>query len=891
VSLDLNRREFIQAATSFVALNAMGVRAQSLSIVVPPDDRTANLPAVRWAISELQQSLTAGGVSAEIKENLSQTRRGDLCILVAGAKSVLAAPVLRRSTPVGDAAEALAITPVNIDERRVLLASGSDERGLVYALLELADRIHYASDPVAAISIKEPIIERPANSVRSVLRLFASDVEDKPWYNDREMWPRYLSMLAAQRFNRFNLSLGLGYDFLRDVTDAYFLFAYPFLISVPGYQVRAVPLPDSERDRNLEMLKFISEQTVAHGLQFQLGLWMHGFQWIDSPRANYRIEGLTRDTHGPYCRDALRLLLQLCPAISGVTIRTHGESGVEEGSYEFWKTVFDGVATCGRKVEIDLHPKGLDQTMLDNALASGQPVTVSPKFWAEHLGMPYHQADIRAMEIPPTGEQPTGLMKLSTGSRSFTRYGYGDLLREDRTWKLVHRVWPGSQRLLLWADPVSATAYSRAFGFCGSDGAEICEPLTFKGRRGSGVAGDRCAYADHRLRTRWDWEKYLYQYRVWGRLLYNPDSNPDVWRRYLTHQFASSSGEIEAALANAGRILPIITTAHCPSAANNNYWPEMYLNHSLIDAAHPGSYSDTPAPKVFGNVSPLDPQLFSRVNDFADELLSGNRSGKYSPIDVAQWIDDYAAAAAKHLAATQVKDKENSEYRRLAIDVMIQAGLGHFFAAKFRTAALYRIFEKTEARTALEAALDQYRKARTVWAEFANLARDIYMSDITVGELPQLHGHWLDRLKGIEQDIAALGMKLNSSKESPASDRITKLIGVVLERPQRESLRCRHTPPPRFTAGQAVALELMLEEPITAASLYYRRVNQAERFNFAAMSGDAQRYRVTIPAAYTDSFYPLQYYFEVTRPDGGVQLYPGFSKDLTGQPYFILRKL
>ena len=77
------------------------------------------------------------------------------------------------------------------------------------------------------------------------MRLFASDIEDKPWYNDREMWPRYLTMLATQRFNRFNLSLGLGYDFLRRVTDAYFLFPYPFLLSVPGYNVRAAGLPDA----------------------------------------------------------------------------------------------------------------------------------------------------------------------------------------------------------------------------------------------------------------------------------------------------------------------------------------------------------------------------------------------------------------------------------------------------------------------------------------------------------------------------------------------------------------------------------------------------------------------------------------------------------------------
>ena len=96
--------------------------------------------------------------------------------------------------------------------------------------------------------------EQPANQVRSLTRLFCSEPEDKPWYNDREMWPRYFDMLVSQRFNRFNLAFGIGYDFIRKVTDSYFLFTYPFLLKVPGYNVRVPQLSDAERDRNLEML-------------------------------------------------------------------------------------------------------------------------------------------------------------------------------------------------------------------------------------------------------------------------------------------------------------------------------------------------------------------------------------------------------------------------------------------------------------------------------------------------------------------------------------------------------------------------------------------------------------------------------------------------------------
>jgi len=705
--------------------------------------------------------------------------------------------------------------------------------------------------------------ERPANALRSVQRLFTSEVEDKPWFYDREMWPHYLAMLAENRFNRFNLSFGIGYDFLRAVTDAYFLFAYPFFLSVPGYNVRAANLPDAERDRNLETLRFIGEQTAARGLEFQLGIWMHGYQWENSPHANYTIEGLDAGNHGPYCRDALTALLRACPAITGVTFRIHGESGVAEGSYPFWSTVFDGIKRSGRKVEIDLHAKGIDQGMIDLALATGMPVKVSPKFWAEHMGMPYHQADIRDQEVPQADHHDSGLMALSTGSRSFTRYGYADLMREDRRFEILWRVWPGTERLLLWADPVFAAGYARAFQFCRSSGVEIMEPLSFKGRRGSGAMpygqGGRCAYADASLRPRWDWEKYLDTYRVWGRKLYNPDAQ----------------AEVAPALAAVSRILPIVTTAHLPSAANNNYWPEIYTNQSLVEPSQT-EYTDTPSPKTFGNTSPLDPQLFSRINDFAGELLKGERSGKYSPIEVAQWLEDLAGAA------------HPANARRVDIDIAIQAGLGKFFAAKFRAGVLYAIHERTGDRAALQEALKYYRTARAAWAGLAERAKAVYVPDITVGELPWLRGHWLDRIPAIDADIALLEKRLLSAR--PTGDpQVKAAIAEAMGRPQRPSTAMRHRVPDRFQREQPLALEFTCLV-LASARLYYRHVNQAERWQSAAMDRQGPAYVATIPGAYTDSPYPLQYYFELHSAPDRAWLYPGFPADLAGPPYYVVRK-
>lgn len=898
----VSRRHFLKlAGITTLSIDIAGFdlpKAQGVSLVVDPADALANAAPVKWAAAELEKMLTNRRIAVQRCAKLAQATAGNLCILLAGSGSSSAQPLLRTAgVTVAAVPEALALVSGQSAGKPVLLASGQDERGLMYAVLELVDRVQYEAQPLASLASQKPLTEQPANAIRSLTRLFVSDVEDKGWYNDRAMWPEYLTLLATQRFNRFNLSLGIGYDFLRNVTDAYFLFAYPFLLAVPGYNVRASGLSDSERDNNLAMLKFISEQTVARGMQFQLGLWMHGYQWLDSPNPNYTITGITPENHGPYCRDAVRALLQACPAISGVTFRIHGESGVNEGSYKFWQSVFEGVATCGRKVEIDMHSKGMDQTMIDSAVNTGLPIVISPKYWAEHLGMPYHQTDIRALEIPDPKKRTSTLMNLSEGSRSFMRYGYGDLLKENRPYRVLHRIWPGTQRLLLWGDPLTQAAYARAFSFSGSAGAELMEPLSFKGRRGTGIAGGRCAYADATLAPRWDWEKYRHTLRLFGRLLYNPDAEPATWNRYLKAQFGAGGTSVEQALANATRILPTVMTAHATSAGNNTYWPELYTNQPIVDPTINGNIShlyDTPSPKVFGNVSPLDPQLFLSINDYVNELLKGERSGKYTPIETAQWLEDYAAEANKQLkqAERNATNKQTPEFRRMAVDVAMQIGLGRFFASKFRAGVLYAIYEQTGDRAALEQSLNTYRNARTFWADLANRAKNVYKPDITVGERTFLRGHWLDRLPAMDEDVAAMAKKLEQAKPGDESggSRAQQAIQQALSRPQRRLVAGRHTQPSSFRAGQPVAIDVAFDRTPKSVRLYYRHVDQAERYERIDMQAQGGRYRAIIPADYTNSPYPLQYYFEVTESPDVALLYPGFNTERTNQPYFLVRQ-
>ncbi len=906
------RRQFIKRtgmATAAVAGSGLlqfplyaGDNNPAIAIVLDESDPVVLRPPVPWAMQRLQDTLAARGVTVQLREKMEQVAPSQECIFVGGPASNIARRVLEAAAiSLPDGPECLAIARGKPGQHTVLVAAGSDAPGLVYAVLELADRVRFADDPLVALRAMKPISERPANVIRSVMRAFVSDVQDKPWFNDRAFWQSYLTMLATHRFNRFNLALGLGYDFTTGITDCYFHFAYPFLVSVPGYHVRAVPLPDAERDRNLEMLRFISGETERRGLHFQLGLWTHAFKWTNSPHANYRIEGLTPETQASYCRDALRRVLQACPAIRGVTLRTHGESGVPEGEYGLWRKIFDGAAQCGRRVEIDLHAKGVNQQMINAALDTGLPVNVSPKFWAEHMGLPYMQGAIRALEMPPPNAPKTGFFALSAGSRSFMRYGYGDLLTEDRRYGVLHRIWPGTQRMLLWGDPKMAADYGRVSSFCGSNGVELFEPLAFKGRKGSGLPGGRNAYADTSLRPVFDFEKFSCTYRVWGRNLYNPDGDPDGWRRELRRQFGRGADKVEAALASAGRILPLVTVAHCPSAANNNYWPEMYTNIAMVAETNPQPYSDTPSPRRLGTVSPLDPEFFLGIDEFADELINGGRSGKYSPAWVAKRLEEAATQARWRLkeAKSKVRNPKSADFRRLAIDIPVQAGLGHFFAARFRAGVLYALYRHSGHRPALEKAIKLNHAARTAWADFAQSAKAPYLPDITYGPDHFQRGQWLDRLPSIDEDTVDLEKLLEQPSGTdiagPKADQqvIERAMRVVLDHSPdnlHPFLKDLYNPPPSFERAKPFPVVARVPDMIAGLHLRYRRVNQAEHWRGVEMERVEHDYRAVIASEYTDSPFHLQYYFQIRSHSGKVWLQPGLEHRWHGQPYFFVQQ-
>jgi hypothetical protein len=188
----VNRRDFLKTASASAAIAPVDWRG--VSIVADPRDPIASSGPAIWAASELRSSLEARGIPVQWRDSIHEDAASDLQILLSGPSSNA-----RRlaGVDVPTSAEGFMLAPASSQSGNLLLAAGRDPLGLVYATLELADRVRFAPVALAALQLRQPEQERSANAIRSMARLFASDVEDKSWYYDRAMWNDYLTMLAA----------------------------------------------------------------------------------------------------------------------------------------------------------------------------------------------------------------------------------------------------------------------------------------------------------------------------------------------------------------------------------------------------------------------------------------------------------------------------------------------------------------------------------------------------------------------------------------------------------------------------------------------------------------------------------------------------------------------
>ncbi|MEO5999291.1 MAG: hypothetical protein ABIN89_21035 [Chitinophagaceae bacterium] len=92
-------------------------------------------------------------------------------------------------------------------------------------------------------------------------------------------------------------------------------------------------------------------------------------------------------------------------------------------------------------------------------------------------------------------------------------------------------------------------------------------------------------------------------------------------------------------------------------------------------------------------------------------------------------------------------------------------------------------------------------------------------------------------------------------------------------------------------SGKPLELSVSFDKTPASAILYFRRVNQGERYKTAEMKKDGKNFKAAIPGQYCDTKYPIEYYFELRDNGDSAWLFPGFNGGLKNQSYFTVRQV
>ena len=684
-------------------------RAESISIVTEGD---VGEPG-NFGARELAASIQAKGARVFRTAELSGIPAGAVIVAGLPSRSSRLHELARAGNPaIPDAPEAYIISPATFDGRRVLVLAGADERGLMYALLELARRITplESGTPLSQwLGNFPPETGEPAVPLRGMIQFLHSADLERSWYYDREYWETYLGMLAKDRFNSFNLVFAHQSSYLAP--------PYPFLFDVEEYpQVRVPGLSAADQHRNLETLQMIARLARQRGIDFIMGIWEQR-AWKQGQTS--MVEGLSDGMLTGYARLAMRKLLRICPDIAGIQLRVNTESGIENSlQTRFYRDgVLAGMKDAGRPLLLDLRGWGALPETIEAAAESGLPLRLSMKYWAEFMGMPYQAA------------------------RMLPSYSYADFLRYPRSFQVSYQVWSlGSHRLFPWGSVDWMKRFVPTTRLGGGIGFETCAPLSQKGF--GNTPGDwRIFVSPDREYYRWEFQRYWLYYLLFGRLSYDPAAAEDVWMNEFRARFGEKAApEIFAAYQSASEVIPFLVSYRL-SDPNMYIWPEKQMG-GLLD--------------FYLGVRAADEARFAGFEEYAGVRLRGARTAKMMPEEAARRLNRMADETERAVARAGriVGAGENKEFSANRIDFSALALLARYHARKILAAANLELFYQTGDGSALRFASSQAAAGLELWERLVRLTDGVFSPNMVFG--PQDTGHWKDNLVFVRHDMDRL---------------------------------------------------------------------------------------------------------------------------------------
>ena len=792
--------------------------------------------------------------------------------------------------------------------RRAVVLLGADAVGLMYAALDTAERVGWSASTTNPFDRVKDASEKPATHERGVQTFYGNRAYFESKFYDERYWVRYFDMMAANRFNNFLFSAAYeAGGFLAPI--------YPYFFDVPGYpNVRMLGMTAAEQAKNTATLRTIIRLAHERGIAFTIAGWNHigtredpvpasgaagtrggrGAGAVDGTTAAVTAAGGGRGAGGrggglplsplggstgtreipgvvpvvsglgtanliPYTKAALARLFEVFPEIDKIHFRMHGEAGIPtEEMPTFWHEVFSVVAQIGKPA--DLRAKGVDKSIYYDAIAQGARITVNTKLWMEQVGLPFHPTHVNVQ------------------NQHDTRHGFSDLLEYPQKWDITWQVWTsGTNRLLLWGDPNYVKRVVSAAGIYGTANIDIYE---FGATKMFGAANDAepipVLTAPYRTYD-YEFERYWAFYRAWGRLEYNPDADPEVWEHEYLKRFGDQAGpHAMRGVQLASQVLPHIVAA--------SY---LYSGFPTTGGAGPENGAQGTLPIYAALEEGSDIQQFENVRDAAKRILEGGVTSMRTPQEMSYWFAHTSAAILRELAEAQkTASPQSKEFQATAADLRILAGLARYHSARLLGGVAYNLYKMSGDLAAFDEAIEQEKRAIQAWSDMVEGAGDVY-SPVTIFLPPgrPWPTHWKQALGWLNDAYAQL---LDERKAATGNSGV-KHVAVPAFDPTAKFPTATLLPAAPAVVGSPVSVtaRVAASNGVQWVRLRYRHLNQQEDYETTEMQlqPGSGLYTGTIPAAFVDPKWNLQYFVEVVDRTGLGRQFPDLDVET---PYVVL---
>ena len=874
--LKLFRYTFLVSVTFLliINLNTYAVNANpKISIVT---DKKPGVVALH-GLTKLTDVLKTKNIAFENVQSIDAAH-GELIIVtgLANGDGVASQMLKAGKKDVPRVSEALIIWKTTLQKKSVWVISGFDEKGLMYGLLDVADRIGWTTGGNSPMSEVKEITEQPSVVERGVsLYTMNRAYWESRFYNE-EYWTRYLDMLAKDRFN--SLIIIFGYE-----NGGFMAPCYPYFFDVEGFsEVRMVGLTREQQERNLSAFNHLIKMAHDRGIKVTAGIKDHiykggvqagGIAGLENPSDKPvpgLVWGVTNNNLYQYTEAALTKFVKVVSNLDGILFFINNETGLRnEQLLEFATDFFRMLKDTAPNMSLYIHSKGLTDPIIKSAVDVGVNFKISPKYWMEQMGMPYHSSHINKQD------------------QFNRRHSYSDMLTYPQKYKMYWRLWNGgTTRILLWGDPEYVSRFAESTHLYEGTGFDVNEPLATKMEAQPHDAKPFDLLKPPYRYYDYEFERYWHFFQVFGRVSYNPETSSDIWDKEFELRFGKEAGPvIETALHEASWILPRIVSSCYPYSCfpTTRGWSEKQRLGDLPEYA-----------KAEGS----DIQQFANFDEEAKLLIEGGETARILPSMTSVWLDQTSADINNYISEAEkyIGINKNKEFNSTITDLKILSNLALFHSRRIPAAVSYRLFERTKDASALDQAISHERNAIEAWKKIVEAAGDVYADNLMMGVSEaafegishHLSGHWKDELAYLETGLTALEKQRNDFKGENSAKKAPQY--KIASNADNDKL---------FQVSLLPVLNAPVDKPLTVkvkvtasagvkwVRLSYRSVNQTEDYKSLEMhqAGENNLFEATVPVEDVNKKWDFMYLIEVMDKNGNGKIYPDFNKET---PYVIV---